>query len=300
MKETKVDADNPFRAATAEECDSEEEDEEIMRRNAATKGKRRHLLPLISSYKDDSDESYKDEGTDEDSVESPIKLSKKPKVSEKKSKSLDDDFHINPKVARYIFSTTRSQSRHTMSYVLQLLEEDKDEDTQVQRRKLLMTYQNHTEKIISDSRQRLASTKYSRASDSQYIPLMSYCSCSENRPANHFAFEESCLNQNQNASTSLRTHIANLEDQLRQVKSDMENIRVKKEQLECELNGQRCEGLHPLLRAELVDFPSDDGKMIADFAANSCKTARTAMVTTERIPMGFMIKLLNGTKSPYD
>ncbi len=103
-----------------------------MLRSAATKGKRWCLLPCMSSYKDDSNKSYKDKDTEDDSVESSIVLSKKPKVSDKRSKSLDDNFHIHPKVARYIFSMMHSQSRHTMSYVLQLLEEENDEDSQVQ------------------------------------------------------------------------------------------------------------------------------------------------------------------------
>jgi hypothetical protein len=238
----------------------------------------------------------------DDSHNPPSESSDKAQQIEKRLTLQDDNFHINPKVARHLFEDMRAQSRQSMSCLQRLLQDATNDDMrQTHQRKLLLGYQNHTETLISLTRNRLSSAKYFLAATSQYIPLTPTCYCSQGKPANHFAVEESCLAHYQDQLLEVRRQINHLERQLQQVRCDLGNLKRKKKLLEEEFSGQGYAHLHPVLRDELQESSSDDcHRSILDSTVSGCRTALISTVTIERAPMSYMNQLLNGTKTPYD
>lgn len=280
-----------------------EEEVEFMSKETDTNRKRRCLSPCLSNFQTlkDYDESFNDQASVED-LDLSSESSAKAKKIEKSSTLHEDYFHINPKVARHLFDDMRAQSRQSMSYLQRLLQDAKNDDFQAQQRKLLLGYQNHTEKIISLTRNRLSSSKYFLAATSQFSQLTPTCYCSEDKPTNHFPFEESCLAHNQDKLLAFRTEISNLEKQLQQVRCDLGNLKRQKQQLEEELKGKGCEHLHQVLREELHESYSNVGQhgSMLDSTASGCETVPISTVTIERVPMSYMIQLLNGAKTPYN
>ncbi len=286
-------------------CDVEVEEAKSLSKVTATNRKRRCLPPCLSNCKlrEDCDERViKGQAIVEDSDNPSSGSSDRAQKIGKRSRLQDDYFHINPKVARHLFEDMRTQSQQSMSCFQRLLQDAKNDDMhQTQQRKLLLGYQNHTEKLISLTRNRLSSAEYFLATASQYIPLTPTCCCSQDKPANHFAVEESCLAHNQDKLLEVRIQINHLERQLQKVRCDLGNLKRKKQLLEEEFSGQGYAHLYPVLREELQESSSDDcHRSMLDSTASGCRTVPISTFAIERAPMSYMTQLLNGIQTPYD
>mmetsp|Transcript_3169 Transcript_3169/g.4732 ORF Transcript_3169/g.4732 Transcript_3169/m.4732 type:complete len:266 (-) Transcript_3169:124-921(-) len=263
-----------------------EESEEY--EESAVRLRKRHRV-IFPYLKDDSDESYQS-SMDESSDDTSIASSTTTTTNNKHQTLQNNYFHLNPKVIRYVCGLTRSQARRTMSRVVQ---------SEQQRRNSLLTYEQHTENILSDLRLRLASN--SRVSALQYVPLTLTCSCSEDRPANHFPLDECCLAHNQRDVATKRAHVAHLEEQLQEAKSTLQHLEMQKSQLEQEVYVDTRQQMHPLLRSALLLVePNNDTLESVSNPSATAPPSLEIMVTAERIPKSFMNNVLKAVKSPYE
>lgn len=256
---------------------------------SAVRPRKRHRV-VFPFLKDDSDESYHS-SMDERSDDTSIASSSSSATTNHKHQTLQNNyFHLNPKVIRYVCGLTRSQARRTMSRIVQ---------SEQQRRNSLLTYEQHTENILSDLRLRLASN--SRVSALQYVPLTLTCSCSEDRPANHFPLDECCLAHNQRDVATKRAHVAHLEEQLQEAKRALQHLEMQKSQLEQEVYIDTRQQMHPLLRSALSLVESNNDTLEgASSPSTTAPSSLEIMVTAERIPKSFMTKVLKAVKSPYE